>query len=406
MMLGRRADLRLVAKHLLGERRLADPGQLDRALDVGQLVDRRVEADERIGRKAGCPCPAFRARAGRRSFRAMRPRAALSSGVDRPRAAGTPARRARPNSRPPARSSRCWASAATCWKAREAAFAIAEPPRGEAGDPRGLRRPFAGRARPPGVGDAAGVHVEPEHIIDEGDAVAGFGAGFDRQLRRVGQQLRFGAGGVVGLDQRIERGAQLVGGGLALDRPGAVAARAPSRGSPSAVSATISGAVGRAAARSPCARAGRPAAAPAPRRSAPGARRGRPPASPWRCTARPWRRGVRMLGGSAAIPACADAQLPASIASNTPRQSLGTDHGGDAGGAGRRRLSGGPAGVTGAGGGSRRGRRLGCGSGASGSARLRERRRGPDQCSEREQACLQASSSISSSKSCHAKRLV
>src|SRR5215210_7543248 len=34
--------------------------------------------------------------------------------------------------------------------------------------------------------------------------------------------------------------------------------------------------------------------------------------------------GARMLAGSVAIPARADAQLPVSIASNTPRQSLGT----------------------------------------------------------------------------------
>ncbi len=42
MMLGGRTDLRLVTKHLAGERWLADLRQLDCPLDVGQLVDARI----------------------------------------------------------------------------------------------------------------------------------------------------------------------------------------------------------------------------------------------------------------------------------------------------------------------------------------------------------------------------
>ena len=42
MMLGWKPDLRLVAEHLLGARRLADPRQFDRPQDVRQLVDGRV----------------------------------------------------------------------------------------------------------------------------------------------------------------------------------------------------------------------------------------------------------------------------------------------------------------------------------------------------------------------------
>ena len=40
ILLAHRPDLRLVTEHLLRPRRFADPGELDGALDVGQLVDR------------------------------------------------------------------------------------------------------------------------------------------------------------------------------------------------------------------------------------------------------------------------------------------------------------------------------------------------------------------------------
>ena len=56
---------------------------------------------------------------------------------------------------------------------------VAEAPRGEARDPRSLRRPFASRALSPRVGHSPGVEVEAKNIIDECDAVTGFGAGFD-----------------------------------------------------------------------------------------------------------------------------------------------------------------------------------------------------------------------------------
>src|SRR5690242_18577985 len=68
-----------------------------------------------------------------------------------------------------------------------------------------------------------------------------------------------------------------------------------------------------------------------------------------------------MLGGSAAMPACAEAQLPASMASNTPRQSLGMVTDGSAGG-GAGTTCAGDAGLAGIGCGA-----LPMGKGASGS---------------------------------------
>ena len=53
MMFRRRTDLGLVAEHLLGQCRLADPGKLDRPLDIGQLADRRVETAGRESRGTG-----------------------------------------------------------------------------------------------------------------------------------------------------------------------------------------------------------------------------------------------------------------------------------------------------------------------------------------------------------------
>src|SRR5438270_1725855 len=53
MMLGRKADLGLVAEHLLGSADLADVGESYRPLDVGQLLDRRIETGVRIGRELG-----------------------------------------------------------------------------------------------------------------------------------------------------------------------------------------------------------------------------------------------------------------------------------------------------------------------------------------------------------------
>ena len=289
-MLGRSADLGLVAKHFLGQRR---PRRSWRARSrAGRWADDRSadRADERDRPEAACRMPErFAGEQAVEAFRRELPRPCSSGSTD----CGRPARllrRARPsNSR--RREARAAArAAATCWKAREAEFAVAQPPRGKAGDPGGLGRPVADRALAPGVGDPPRVHVEPEHIIDEGDAlVAGFGPGFDGKLRREGQQLRLGAGGVVGLDQadRARPGA-----GRRTVRPGPAwrdSGPGPSRGSRSAVSRTISGgvvaprlmAIG--ASWSACGKLGRL------RRSAPGARRGRRPASPWRCRARPSR---------------------------------------------------------------------------------------------------------------------
>src|SRR6185312_7719653 len=59
---------------------------------------------------------------------------------------------------------------------------VADPPRGEAGDPRSLARPFAGRALPPGVGDPSSVQVEAEYVINECDAGRGLGARLDGQV--------------------------------------------------------------------------------------------------------------------------------------------------------------------------------------------------------------------------------
>jgi len=51
-MFGRSADLGLVTKHFLGEAGLSDPRQLNRALDIGQLLDRRVASDKGVDRQA------------------------------------------------------------------------------------------------------------------------------------------------------------------------------------------------------------------------------------------------------------------------------------------------------------------------------------------------------------------
>ena len=43
-----------------------------------------------------------------------------------------------------------------------------------------MRGPFPGCALAPCVGDAAGVQVQAQNVIDEGDALRGLGSGFDR----------------------------------------------------------------------------------------------------------------------------------------------------------------------------------------------------------------------------------
>ena len=92
-LLGGRADLGLVAQHLLGEAALADRDEFRGAADIGASASRRLGRAARGG--AGCrPCRACRARAGRRS---SRERAARSSRPWTSPGGGRPAPRAPPN---------------------------------------------------------------------------------------------------------------------------------------------------------------------------------------------------------------------------------------------------------------------------------------------------------------------
>ena len=140
------------------------------------------------------------------------------------------------------------------------------------------------------------------------------------------EQQRLGAGRIVDLDQRLEREPQLVGSGLALDRPGACRGAAPL---PRPMVGR--GADDRAAARSrrersPCAQAARPAAGRAPRRARPGAAPSSTRGESLAVYSSALATGVRASSGSAAMPAAALSQSPARIAANTPRQSRRHDH--------------------------------------------------------------------------------
>jgi hypothetical protein len=78
---------------------------------------------------------------------------------------------------------------------------------------------------PPGVGDPPCIEVQAIDVIGERNALRRFRARFIGELRRVNEQLRFRACGVVRLDQRIEDASELIGIRFALHRVGLVADR-------------------------------------------------------------------------------------------------------------------------------------------------------------------------------------
>ena len=194
-------------------------------------------------------------------------------------------------------------------------------------------------------------------------------------------------------------GAQMVGDGLALRPAWRDSGRAPSRGSRPAASGHDQRRRRSRRAQWPCAQAGRPGASSGASASRAWSEARSTVGEPWRCRARPWRPASGRSRGRASIPACAEAQLPASMASNTPRQSRGTTierapaaarRHGDRGRrrVGRRRALGWARSA-------RADRRSSC---ASGGCR-------PEQSAKANQPRPQASSSISSSRSCHASDL-
>ncbi len=214
-MLAGRTDLRLVAQQFLGEADLADSCQLDRPLDVGQMVDRRIAQHEGVGGKPGIHAEALtgeqaveafrRFGGGRRGPQQRRDRCRAAARLFRP---GCPIICA-------GAELTLLGGAGDITEGARRRLAIAHPPRGQARGPGGLRCPIADRTLAPGVGHAPRVEIESQHIINEGDARSGFGTCFDRERWRILQQQRFGSGGIVGLDQRIERRPQLIGIGLA-----------------------------------------------------------------------------------------------------------------------------------------------------------------------------------------------
>ena len=201
MVLGRKADPGLVAEQFLGHRVAAQVDQLARAADIGQMVDRRIEADERVARKLGVEAQGL---AGDEAVEALgRLRGIAQQRRDRTRAAGGLFGARRPIISAGAKLALA-GQLRGLLEGPAGAGEIAHPPRGEARGPGGLPGPVAGRALAPGVGDAAGVEVETADVIDEGDALAGLGAALGGQGGREGQQLRLGGGGIVGLDQLVE----------------------------------------------------------------------------------------------------------------------------------------------------------------------------------------------------------
>src|SRR6185295_12718495 len=148
MMLRRLADLRLVAKHLLRERGLADPRELDGPLNVGILLDAGIAPCERVVGQRGRHAERL---AGEQSVEALRAFGGAGRGPQQRLDRRGPAALLLGPRRPiePA-----GAKLALLGQSRDLleiagrGFAIAEPPRSEARDPCGLRGPFAGRALP------------------------------------------------------------------------------------------------------------------------------------------------------------------------------------------------------------------------------------------------------------------
>ena len=193
-----------MAEQLLGERGLTDPGQLDRALDIGQAVDRRVAADERIPRESrreperlarNQPVEALRRLAGARR-RAEQP-------SDRTGPAGRLLGASRPIITPGAKLA-LLGKLRHLLESGRGRIEVGEAPGGEGGDPGSLAGPVSGGAHAPGVRHSAGVRILSEHIIYESDAGRGLRSRFEGKLGRVGVELGFSTGSVVGLDQSVK----------------------------------------------------------------------------------------------------------------------------------------------------------------------------------------------------------
>jgi hypothetical protein len=110
-------------------------------------------------------------------------------------------------------------------ESRRSRIVIAQPPRSEGRDPGRLRAPIAGCTLTPGVGDASRIHVEPEDIINEGNAGRGLRARFRREARAPRHEQGFSPGRIVGFDVGIELAPQVVRFRFALDRLRPVADR-------------------------------------------------------------------------------------------------------------------------------------------------------------------------------------
>ena len=298
-----------------------------RAADVGRARSTGAGSSWRGAGRRRRPCPASRARAGRRSFRASAPRP-CSSGCDLARPAARPAPTAPPNK---PRRRRIRARRASRRRSRNAACAAAQsfmPPRGQPADPGRLRAPFAGRAGAALIGDAARVGVAAEDIINPRHALRGLGARLGRQDRA----LRMNSASAPAASSTLTNGSSASRSASAAGSPCTGRARAAARrrcGRPMVGrGATIGGRLDRAARdRQPLqllglGQVGRLGEQGQDRASS---ARGRIRGG---VTARPWRPASADASGSASMPAAAPPQSPARIAANTPRQSRGIGDGG------------------------------------------------------------------------------